>query len=63
MAISIRVLTKNPFNLLYFKQQSALRGLVMARCSVLALRSKLVKFLCLLSLLWASIGRRLVPEL
>lgn len=64
MAISIRVLTKNPFNLLCSKQQSALRGLVMARCcSVLALGSKPVKFLRFLSVSRASTGRRLVPEL
>lgn len=64
MAVSIQVLAKNPFNsLLSFKQQNALRGLVTARCSVLALRSKQVKFLHFLVLPWASIGRRLTPEL
>lgn len=46
MAVSIQVLAKNLFNaLLSFKQQNALRGLVTARCTVLALRSKQVKFL------------------
>lgn len=64
MAVSIWVLAKNPFNsLLRFKQQNALRGLVTARCSVLVPRSKQVKFLHFLFLPWASIGRRLAPEL
>lgn len=64
MAISIWVLTNNPFNsLLRFKQQNALRGLLTARCSVLALRSKQVKFLHFLFLPWASVGRSLAPEL
>jgi len=64
MAASIGVLTKNAFNLLHcFKQQNALQGLVTARCSVLAVRSTQVKFLLFLNLLWASIGRRLPPEL
>lgn len=64
MAVSIQVLAKNLFNaLLSFKQQNALRGLVTARCTVLALRSKQVKFLHFLFLPWASIGRRLTPEL
>ena len=64
MAVSIRVLAKNPFNsLLHFKQQNASRSLVTGRCSVLALRSKPVKFLRFLFLPWASIGRRLAPEL
>lgn len=64
MAVSLWVLAKNPFNsLLRFKQQSALRGLVTARCSVLVPRSKQVKFLHFLFLPWASIGRRLAAEL
>lgn len=64
MATSVRILGKNPFNLLLcFKQQNALRGLVTARCSVLALRSKQVKLLHFLFLPWASFGRRLAPEL
>lgn len=49
--------------LLHFKQQNALRGLVTGRCSVLALRSKQVKFLHCPFLPCAFFGRRLAPQL